>query len=142
MAEEVDYFRLSGDVEIDPDYKPVFMNVMEEVLGLEPHPGVTLRPVFGKGITVSFVYMEPNSVAPMHQHPQEQIGTIIDGTYEFELAGEKRWVRKGEVYVVPPNVPHGAVTGDEACLALDIFCPPREGFRELMEKALRERGES
>ena len=51
-------------------------------------------------------------------------------------------MRKGEVYVVPPNVPHGAVTGDEACLALDVFCPPREGFRELMEKALRERGES
>ena len=66
---------------------------------------------------------------------------MIEGSYLFELAGEKRWVHKGEVYVVPPNVPHGAVTGDEPCLALDVFSPPREAFAELMEQALRERSE-
>lgn len=140
MSNDGGYFKLSGETATDPDYQPAFMEVLRDVIGLEPNPGVTLRPVFGKGMTVSFVYMEPNSVAPVHQHPQEQIGTIIEGTYEFELDGEKRWVRKGEVYVVPPNVPHGAITGEERCLALDVFCPPREGFRELMQKALEDRG--
>jgi quercetin dioxygenase-like cupin family protein len=90
-------------------------------------------------MTMSFVYMEPHSVAPVHQHAEEQIGTMIEGAYEFELGGEKRIVRKGDVYVVPPFVPHGAVTYDEGCLALDVFSPPREGFRELMDKALAER---
>ncbi len=140
MSGDGGYFRLSEDAEIDPEAEPAFLTVLQDVMGLEPHPGVTLRPVFGKGMTVSFVYMEPHSVAPVHQHPQEQIGTVIEGTYEFELGGTKRWVRRGDVYIVPPNVPHGAVTGDESCVALDVFCPPREGFRELIEKAARERG--
>jgi len=57
--------------------------------------------------------MEPNRVAPVHSHTEEQIGTIIEGEYEFELNGVKRLIRKGDVYVVPPNVPHGAVTYDK-----------------------------
>jgi quercetin dioxygenase-like cupin family protein len=113
--------------------------VEDDVVGLLVEPGLILRPVFGRNMTMSFVSMDPHSVAPVHRHPQEQIGTIIEGSYEFELAGQKRVVRKGDVYIVPPNVPHGAVTYDEGCLALDVFSPPREGFRELMDRVLEER---
>ena len=139
--EPVQYFRHQEGYEIDPDDPPRWIDMDREVLGLNVEPGLVLRPVFGKNLTMSFVAMEPHSVAPVHSHPQEQIGTMIEGTYLFELAGEKRWVHKGEVYVVPPNVPHGAVTGDEPCLALDVFSPPREAFAALMDKALREQAE-
>lgn len=61
--------------------------------------------------------MEPNRVVPIHSHTEEQIGTIIEDEYEyeyeFELNGVKRLIRKGDVNVVPPNVPHGAVTYDK-----------------------------
>jgi unsaturated pyranuronate lyase len=117
--------------------------VERDVLGLHPieeSPGLTLRPVFGQNLTMSFVYMEPHSVAPVHQHAEEQVGTIIEGEYEFDLNGEKRVVRRGDVYVVPPWVPHGAVTHDASVIALDVFSPPRAGFAELMEEALREAG--
>lgn len=139
MTEDVEYFRTGEEAAIDPGDPPRWVDVERDVLGLHVVPGLTLRPVFGRNLTMSFVRMEPNTVAPVHQHPQEQIGTMIEGSYLFELAGEKRWVHKGEVYVVPPNVPHGAVTGEEPCLALDVFSPPREAFAELMEQALRER---
>lgn len=139
QGETVRYFRTRGAFEVDPENPPRWVNVERDVLGLNVEPGLVLRPVFGRNLTMSFVFMEPNSVAPVHQHPQEQVGTIIEGTYLFELAGEKRWVRRGEVYVVPPNVPHGATTGDAACLALDVFSPPREAFAELMEEALKDR---
>jgi quercetin dioxygenase-like cupin family protein len=141
QGQPVEYFRRGEDPEIDPEDPPRWVHVEHDVLGLDVEPGLTLRPVFGKNLTMSFVAMEPHSVAPVHQHPQEQIGTMIEGTYLFELAGEKRWIHKGEVYVVPPNVPHGATTGDEPCLALDVFSPPREAFAELMEEALRKQGE-
>lgn len=137
----VQYFTNQEDYEIDPDDPPRWIDVEREVLGLSVEPGLILRPVFGRNLTMSFVAMEPHSVAPVHSHPQEQIGTMIEGSYLFELAGQKRWVHKGEVYVVPPNIPHGAVTGDEPCLALDVFSPPREAFAELMEQALREQAE-
>jgi quercetin dioxygenase-like cupin family protein len=138
MTGDVEYFRTHSEGATDPDYEPRYLHVERDLLGLNVEPGLILRAVFGRNMTLSFVSMEPNSVAPVHQHPQEQIGTVIDGSYEFELAGEKKVVRKGDVYMVPPNVPHGAVTHDEGCLVLDVFSPPREAFAELMEQAVPE----
>ncbi len=69
----------------------------------------------------------------MHQHPEEQIGTMLEGEYEFEMNGEKRMIRPGDVYVVPPNVPHAARTFDKGCVAVDIFSPPRSGFRAMLD---------
>jgi len=138
VSEKAGYFWLRQDARAEDDADPRFLTVLDEVIGLPVVPGLVLRPVFGQNMTMSFVYMEPNTVAPVHQHPQEQMGTIIEGGYEFELDGVKRMVRRGDVYVVPPNVPHGAVTYEEGCLALDVFSPPREGFRELMDKVLAE----
>lgn len=135
------YFRTTEGARIDESYEPAFLRVPDDVLGLPVVPGLVLRPVFGKNLLMSFVFMEPYSLAPVHQHAEEQMGTIIEGAYEFELGGTKRLVRKGDVYVVPPWVPHGAVTYEESCLALDVFSPPREGFRELMDKALAEQAE-
>ncbi len=136
--EPVQYFRTRADAALDPDYRPRYLHVERDLVGLNLEPGLVLRPVFGRNMTLSFVSMEPHSVAPVHQHPQEQIGTVIEGSYQFELAGEKKVVRRGDVYVVPPNVPHGAVTLDEGCLVLDVFSPPREAFAELMEQAVPE----
>jgi quercetin dioxygenase-like cupin family protein len=142
QGDRIQYFNVREGVEIDRDNPPRWVNVEKDVLGLNVEPGLTLRPVFGRNMTMSFVYMQPHSVAPVHQHPQEQIGTMIEGSYEFELAGERRWIHKGEVYVVPPNVPHGAVTGEASCLALDVFSPPREAFAELMQQALRQQAQA
>ena len=99
------YFFTDPDAKIDPTAEPRYLSVERDVLGLHPikeSPGLTLRPVFGQNLTMSFVYMEPHSVAPVHQHAEEQVGTIIEGEYEFDLDGDVRVVRKGDVYVVPP----------------------------------------
>lgn len=127
-------------VEIVGDFKPDFVNV-DDIPLLKVVEGLGLKPVFGEKILLSFVYMEPNSVAPVHSHEEEQIGTMIEGEYEFELNGEKKMIRKGDVYIVPPNVPHGARTYDKPCLALDIFSPPRTGYRAMMDEALRKQAE-
>jgi quercetin dioxygenase-like cupin family protein len=139
MSEGTQYFRLREDAEVG-EGEPRYLNVFRDVLGLEVERDLVLRPVFGQNLTLSFVSMRPNSVAPVHQHPQEQIGTVIEGSYEFELAGQKQVVRRGDVYMVPPNVPHGAVTHDEGCLVLDVFSPPREAFDEIMAQAVAELG--
>jgi quercetin dioxygenase-like cupin family protein len=139
VSEGTQYFRMREDAEVG-EGESRFLNVFRDVLGLEVEPDLVLRPVFGHNLTLSFVSMRPNSTAPVHQHPQEQIGTVIEGSYEFELAGQKRVVRRGDVYVVPPNVPHGAVTHDEGCLVLDVFSPPREAFDEIMSQAVAELG--
>ncbi|MHB1684543.1 MAG: cupin domain-containing protein [Bacilli bacterium] len=127
-------------VEVKGDFQPQFVNV-EDVPLLKVVEGLGLKPVFGEKILLSFVYMESNSVVPVHAHEEEQIGTMIEGEYEFELNGVKKMIRKGDVYIVPPNVPHGARTYDKPCLALDIFSPPRSGYRTMMDEALRKQAE-
>ena len=138
----VEYFRTVAEGGADPDYEPRYLHVELDLLGLNVEPGLVLRPVFGRNMTLSFVTMEPHSVAPVHQHPQEQIGTVIEGSYEFELNGEKKVVRKGDVYVVPPNVPHEVLRTAQArgatSLVIDVFSPPREAFAELMDQAVPE----
>lgn len=127
-----DYFRLERqDVEIDAAHPPVFTNV-DEIPFVELGKGIRFKPIFGQNLLFNYVFFEPYTVAPMHQHPEEQIGTVLEGEYEFEMNGVKRMIRPGDVYVVPPNVPHTAQTFEKGCRAVDIFSPPRSGFREML----------
>ena len=129
-----EYFRLeNAQTEVDESFPPKFVNI-EEIPFVHLAEGVRFKPVFGKAMLFNYVFFEPHSVAPMHQHPEEQIGTILEGEYEFEMGGVAKMMRPGDVYVVPPNVPHTARTYDSRCFAIDIFSPPRSGFREMLDR--------
>lgn len=102
---------------------------------LEPFelmPGLTFQPVLGEGVMVNFVTFQPHTVVPVHWHDEEQVTYVMDGEFEFEVAGEKRTMRRGEAVVIPPNVPHGARTGESSCLEIDVFHPPRRGVIDAM----------
>ncbi len=77
---------------------------------------------------VNFVSFEPHTEAPMHVHEEEQIVLVLEGEFEFELDGDIRTMRKGDVAVVPSWVPHGARTHDTSCLEVDVFNPPRRSL--------------
>jgi quercetin dioxygenase-like cupin family protein len=99
---------------------------------LEIAPGLRFQPVLGDRVMVNFVAFEASTEAPVHWHDEEQISFVIDGEFEFEVAGEKRIMRRGDAVVIPPNVPHGARTRDSSCLEIDVFHPPRRGLLEAM----------
>lgn len=129
-----EYFRLEQPaVAVDPDFPPKFVNI-EEIPYVNLAEGIRFKPVFGKSILFNYVFFEPHAEAPTHQHPEEQFGTILEGEYEFVIAGVAKMMRPGDVYVVPPNVPHSARTYDKPCFAIDIFSPPRSGFREMLDR--------
>jgi quercetin dioxygenase-like cupin family protein len=135
MSQETPYFRPAYEYEIDPEFRPSYLNVEKDVPSLPVEPGIVVRPVLGRRLNISFIYFDPRAVAPVHQHREEQIGTVLEGSLEFELNGDRRTLRKGDVYVIPPNVPHGAVTNEEGCITLDVFSPPREGLRVLLARS-------
>ncbi len=121
-------------VDIAEDNPPQYINIDQLPMAIVAE-GLGLKPIYGQNMLLSFVYMKPHSVAALHSHPEEQIGLVLEGEYEFELNGVRKMIGKGDVYVVPPNVPHGAVTYDKSCVALDIFSPPRSGYREMLQAA-------
>ena len=99
---------------------------------LEMLPGLRFQPVLGEKLMVNFVQLDPHTKAPVHWHDEEQISIVLEGEFEFEVAGEKQTIRKGQAVVIPPNVPHGARTYDNPCLEIDVFYPPRKGLLEAM----------
>jgi quercetin dioxygenase-like cupin family protein len=107
----------------------VDVNAIEPV---EFVPGLEFRPVLGEKTLTNFVRFEPHTEAPVHVHEEEQIVIVLDGEMEFELDGDVRTMRRGDVAVVPPWVPHGARTLDSTCYEVDLFTPPR---RTLLEHA-------
>ncbi|MDP9378691.1 MAG: cupin domain-containing protein [Chloroflexota bacterium] len=128
------YFRADNSAEPDPDTPPRIVRA-NETGQVEVSPGLRFRPVFGQSALLNHVHFDPHTEVPMHHHPEEQMGTVLEGELEFEMGGEIQVLHPGDVWVVPPNVPHAARTRDTPCVALDIFSPPRSGFRELIERA-------
>lgn len=131
-----DYFKDGVTWDGVQAYPPEFRH-MPDLDGFEAAPGLTLRPFWGQGLMASYVTFGPKTVAPMHQHPQEQLSLVISGRLLFTVGQETRWIEAGDVVSIPPGVPHGAEAGQEGAVAIDMFSPPRDGFRELIEQAKR-----
>ncbi len=104
---------------------------IDSITSAEFVPGLTFRPVLGQRAMANFVSFEPGAEAPRHVHEEEQIVIVLDGEMIFDLDGDVRTMRRGDVAVIPAWVPHGAWTKDTSCLEVDVFCPPRQSLLEL-----------
>jgi quercetin dioxygenase-like cupin family protein len=109
-----------------------FVNV-DALLPVEFLPGLGFRPVLGQRAMTNFVNFEPGSEAPRHVHEEEQIVIVLEGEFLFDLDGDVRTMRKGDVAVIPSWVPHGARTTDKSCFEVDVFVPPRQSLLKLAE---------
>jgi unsaturated pyranuronate lyase len=88
-------------------------------------PGLQFQPTLGQNTLANLVTFAPHTEAPMHVHIEEQVVVVVDGEFDFTIDGVTRTMRRGDIAVVPPWVPHGAVTGDSTCVEVDVFSPPR-----------------
>lgn len=88
----------------------------------------TIRTLHGEKVMMSFVNLQPHGVVEEHSHPHEQMGMVLEGTFELTIDGEAQRIKKGDAYLIPSNVKHSARAFDEPAVALDIFSPPREDY--------------
>ena len=70
-----------------------YVEVEREISAVEFVPGLVFRPVVGNKLMANFVRFSPNTVAPVHTHDEEQITVVIEGEFEFDLAGDIRIMR-------------------------------------------------
>lgn len=64
-----------------------------------------------------------------HSHPHEQITYIAEGELIFLAEGEApRRLNAGDLYAVPPNVPHAIQLLSKTARLIDSFTPRREDF--------------
>ena len=110
----------AGGVFVDPD----------AITPVEFVPGLRFRPTLGVNSLANVVTFEPHTEAPMHVHVEEQVVVVVEGQFDFTIDGVTRTMKQGDVAVIPPWVPHGAITGDVGCTEIDIFSPPRATLLE------------
>ena len=92
-------------------------------------PGINARTFWGEKMLVAVVELDPHVHLPVHSHPHEQAGTVLEGEIEFTVAGETRRLKPGDVYVIPGGVEHEARTFDHPVRVMDVFSPVREEYK-------------
>ena len=91
--------------------------------------GIIARTFWGQKMLAAVVDLDPDTELPMHSHPHEQLGIVIEGKIEFTINDEVRTLKPGDVYVIPSDVMHAAKTFDQAVKVMDVFSPVREEYK-------------
>jgi len=91
-------------------------------------PGVHARPFWGDDLMLVVVDFDPHAEVPLHSHPHEQAGTVLEGEIKFVIAGERKTLHTGDLYFIPKDVEHNATAGNIGARIMDIFTPIREDF--------------
>ena len=118
---------------------PAQLPSVERWSDLEPeqmNPLLTRQFITGSEAMLARIVLKKGCVVPEHSHANEQIAFILEGALRFNLAGEERIVRSGEVLVIPPNTPHSALALEDT-VDFDIFAPPRQDWINKDDSYLR-----
>jgi quercetin dioxygenase-like cupin family protein len=96
-------------------------------------PGV-VRRTLNEGVHTMLceLRLAKGSVIPPHTHPHEQIGYLASGRFRFRLGDQWLELGPGDSWCVPGDVEHEVIVVEDA-VAIDIFSPPREEYRDPMQ---------
>jgi quercetin dioxygenase-like cupin family protein len=114
--------------------EPQFVR-LDEVRAFELAEGVSGRPLFGDAAMLNLIRFEPGATVPLHSHPHEQLGIVLEGMQALVVDGEAHELGPFEAYVLPGGVEHSAYCGSEGALVLDVFTPVREDYEERWRSA-------
>jgi quercetin dioxygenase-like cupin family protein len=110
-----------------------FFNV-RDLPPLEILPGCRTRVPYGQHLMLSYLEMDEGAEVPLHSHPHEQGGILLQGQLRLTIGNETREVQPGALFLIPPNVPHRAVAVGGPAVVLDVFSPVREDYAEMYNK--------
>ena len=102
------------------------------------NPKISRKVVSGERLTMAHISFAKDAVVPTHHHESEQITYVVEGVLKFQLDGREVTVGKGEVLVIPSNVPHSAVALENT-EDLEIFSPIRHDWLTGTDDYLRQR---
>lgn len=113
---------------IDAESRGLWLTIADRS-PLTPFPGVEIWSVTDDPLMLCCVRLAPGAVIPSHHHANLQAGTVIEGRLRFTIVDETHDVGPGQGYLIPANSTHSAVAGPDGSLVVEVFTPPREGYR-------------
>ena len=106
---------------------------------IEPAPGCRMRTPYGDNLMLSYLEMDEDAVVPLHDHPHEQGGILLEGRMELTIGDEMRVCEAGSLFIIPPDTPHKAVAVGGPAKVLDVFSPVREDYAAMFNKYIPEK---
>ena len=103
---------------------------IRDVRSISPVPGCRMRTPHGEHLMLSFLELDAGAEVPLHSHPHEQGGILLEGKLQLTIGDETRVVEPGAMFIIPPNVLHRAVAIAGPAKVLDVFSPVREDYAE------------
>jgi unsaturated pyranuronate lyase len=98
--------------------------------------GLQRQMLNGEKLSLARMAFEPGTKVPRHHHANEQITIIAAGTMLLIMDDGEITLNKGEMILIPGNVPHGAVALEET-VSIEIFAPRREDWIKKDDSYLR-----
>lgn len=78
-------------------------------------------------ILLARVLFEKGAVGTVHEHHHSQVTQVVSGKFELQVGNEKKIIKAGDGFYIPPHVDHGAICLEKGEL-IDVFSPIREDF--------------
>jgi quercetin dioxygenase-like cupin family protein len=102
----------------------------DEATPVDMLPGITRRTLNeGAHTMLVELHMRAGSHVPSHTHPHEQTGYLASGRFRFRLAETWMEMTAGDSWSVPGGVEHEVEVLEDA-VAIDVFSPPRDEYRD------------
>lgn len=75
------------------------------------------------------VCFDENAVGNPHAHEiHDQIGYVVEGSFEAQVNGVKQILKKGDAFIAQKHFSHGAIALEPNSILLDMFSPARQDF--------------
>jgi quercetin dioxygenase-like cupin family protein len=102
----------------------------EETPWEDAAPGIK-RQMYGYDDKIMLVKakFEKDAIGALHEHHHSQVTYVESGEFELSIGDEKKLLKKGDGFYVPPHTLHGCVCLEPGIL-IDVFSPHREDFLE------------
>jgi quercetin dioxygenase-like cupin family protein len=82
---------------------------------------------FTQELMIVKVHFKKGGIGAIHQHIHTQASYVESGVFEVMIGNEKKVLKQGDVFLIPPSVDHGVVALEEGIL-VDSFTPMRADF--------------
>ncbi len=96
-------------------------------------PGAWSRIINGRGVQVSNIFMWPGIEFGYHNHPEEQLMTVLNGSIDEWILDTIQPMDVGKALFLPAQMVHGGKLSPQGCNAIDVFYPPRDDYSAKME---------
>jgi len=100
---------------------------------------IASRLITGSNVMLCFFNFKAGAKVPPHQHVNEQVSYVLEGSLKFRIGNEEQVVSAGQVVHIPSNAEHEVEVLEKGASVLDIFSPIRQDFLDGTDTYLRKK---